>query len=176
VGRCIGRSDVPLDRRRAKRLAHRIRQAVRKGQCTRCVFTSPLQRCARVGRFLRRMGFVHHIDADLTELDFGDWDGRLWSGIAQEAVAAWEADFAHHAPGGGESLVMLFERVRRFLLRRREGVVVGHAGWITACVWLQEHPGVAPTASQWPAPLRYGCSVRVSGLGVCALTPDPPAA
>jgi alpha-ribazole phosphatase len=162
AGRCIGRTDVAVDRRRAKRLAHRIRQAVRKQGLPRCVFTSPLVRCALVGRLMRRMGFVHRIDPDLLELDFGAWDGRAWADIAMQEVAAWEADFVGHAPGGGEALAALFERAQRFLARQPQGLVVGHAGWITACEWLQANPGVWPTAAQWPRGVGYGRAVWLS--------------
>ena len=75
------------------------------------VWTSALQRCAQVGRPLARWGRAHHIDAGLLELDFGRWDGLPWSAIRHAEVATWEADFAHHAPVGGESLATL--RARR---------------------------------------------------------------
>ena len=52
AGRCIGHTDVPVDRRRAKRLAHRIRCAARREGWPKGVWTSPLRRCADVGRWL----------------------------------------------------------------------------------------------------------------------------
>lgn len=159
-GRCIGRTDLPLDPRRAKRLAHRIRARARRQGLPRVVHTSPLQRCAAVGRCLRRFGFAHRIDADLAEMDFGDWDGKAWSTISAGQVRAWEDDFMRHAPGGGESLAQLFERVRRFTSAGAGPcLVVGHAGWINAWWWLQRQPNIEPTASSWPAPPRYGALV-----------------
>jgi alpha-ribazole phosphatase len=155
AGRCIGRTDVFVDRRRAKRLAHRIRAAARREGLPRRVFTSPLQRCKTVGQALRGMGFEHVVDADLLELDFGSWDGQPWTVVTRVDVAAWEADFVHHAPGGGEALASLMQRVQRFLSRSPVGVVVAHAGWISACSWLAQHPNQAPTATAWPASLRY---------------------
>lgn len=162
AGRCIGRTDLPLDRRRAKRLAHRIRAHARRHRLPREVWTSPLQRCCDVGRCLRAFGFAHHVDADLLELDFGRWDGRLWTQIDPREIAAWTDDFAHHGPGGGESLTALMTRVRRFVTTR-SGLVVGHAGWINAGFWLQHHGAAEPTPLLWPAPLRYGGCVFVSG-------------
>jgi alpha-ribazole phosphatase len=155
VGRCIGRTDVIVDPRRAKRLAHRIRAAARREGLPRRVFTSPLQRCKTVGQALRRMGFEHVVDANLLELDFGAWDGQSWTAIARVDVAAWEADFVNHAPGGGEALASLMLRVRRFLSHSPPGVVVAHAGWISASSWMAQHPNEAPTATVWPAPVRY---------------------
>lgn len=159
-GRCIGRTDLRVDARRAKRLAHRIRAHARAHGLPREVWTSPLVRGAAVGRWLRRFGFVHRIDADLCELDFGRWDGRAWRDIAADEVAAWTADFMHHAPGGGESLAHLFERVRRFVAAQPGPcLVVGHGGWINAWQWLLQQPQIEPTAAAWPAPPRYGAAV-----------------
>lgn len=162
AGRCIGRTDVFVDRRRAKRLAHRIRAAARREGLPRRVFTSPLQRCKTVGQALRRMGFEQVVHADLLELDFGAWDGQAWTAIAHADVAAWEADFVNHAPGGGEALASLMQRVQRFLLRSPEGVVVAHAGWINAWQWLLHHPNETPTAATWPPSPRY--NQRITAL------------
>jgi alpha-ribazole phosphatase len=124
------------------------------------VYTSPLERSAAVGRWLRRFGFEHRVDADLAEMDFGDWEGRAWSAIGVEEVRAWERSFVHHAPGGGESLAEVFARVKRFTASHR-GVclVVGHAGWINAWQWVQQHPHTEPTAAAWPQPVAYGAAV-----------------
>jgi alpha-ribazole phosphatase len=159
-GRCIGRTNLGIDSRRAKRLAHRIRARARREGWPRVVHTSPLERCAAVGRWLRRFGFAHRIDADLAEMDFGAWDGRAWSNIGAAHVRAWEDDFLNHAPGGGESLAQLFERVRRFTSSHQGTcLVVGHAGWINALLWMQQRPRTAPTAASWPEPPRYGAAV-----------------
>ncbi|MEX8493450.1 histidine phosphatase family protein, partial [Sphaerotilus sp.] len=130
------------------------------------VATSPLRRGADVGRWLRRWGWRHQIDARWLELDFGVWDGRCWSAIAHADVLAWEADFLQHAPGGGESLQQLHTRVSDALAAVRAGqlprLVVGHAGWINLLRCL-EGEGLAQgalTAATWPAPPRYGQRVR----------------
>jgi len=109
AGRCLGRTDLPVDPRKARRLAHRIRQHARCHGLPREILTSPLRRGRDVGRWLRRWGWTHRIEPGLIELDFGTWDGRPWREIAWAEVAAWEADFAGHAPGGGESLDRLRE-------------------------------------------------------------------
>jgi alpha-ribazole phosphatase len=159
-GRCIGRTDLAVNPRRAKRLAHRIRAHVRRQGGPRVVHTSPLERCAAVGRWLRRFGFAHRIDADLVEMDFGAWDGQAWPAISAEQVREWEDRFMQHAPGGGESLAQLFERVRRFTASHAEPcLVVGHGGWINAWLWLQQQPQALPSAALWPAPPRYGAVV-----------------
>ena len=85
-GRCIGRTDLPVDRRKAKRLAHRIRRWARQHGAARVVLTSSLQRATSVGRCLASWGWQHHIDPRLNEMDFGGWDGLRWDSIGAEAV------------------------------------------------------------------------------------------
>ena len=154
AGRCIGRTDVAVDRRKVKRLAHRVRQWARRNGAPRIVITSPLRRAADVGRWLARWGWEHRIDARLSELDFGAWDGRLWSEIGAAPVAAWCADFVRHAPGSGESVEHLLQRCAAFL-REPPCCVVAHAGWISAALWLAQHEE-EPTAALWPA--AVGCA------------------
>jgi alpha-ribazole phosphatase len=163
AGRCIGRTDLPVDRRRAKRLAHRIRRVARRAGLPHIVWTSPLQRCAAVGRWLRRWGWRHHVDMRLAELDFGRWDGLPWTEIAAQDVAAWEADFAQHRVGGGESLQQLIERQRSFIAQvageAQPLLVVSHAGWMQALRWAALHAAL-PQAHQWPSPPRHGELLR----------------
>jgi len=161
AGRCIGRTDVAVDRRKAKRLAHRIRAAARRERWAHVVWSSPLRRCADVGRWLARWGWRHRIDARLCELDFGDWDGRRWDDIGAAPVDAWCADFLHGAPGGGESVAQLLSRCRALLHELpAQACIVAHAGWLNAarCV----HDGVAPArAADWPAAPAYGARVSL---------------
>lgn len=188
AGRCIGRTDVAVDPRRTKRLARRIQAAARRAGLARVVHTSPLQRCADVGRWLRRWGWTHVVDATLLELDFGTWDGQAWCHIGQTEVDAWCAAFATHAPGGGEPLVQMLQRAAAWQPGGRTHcrsampknpvaqphecpadaatvsavVVVGHAGWMLARRWAHIcGPGVLPTAADWPKPPGYGCCWRV---------------
>ena len=161
AGRCIGRTDVAVDRRKAKRLAHRIRRWVRQHDAPRMVVTSPLQRAACIGRWLAAWGWQHRIDARLSELDFGAWDGQHWDAIGAVAVDAWCVDFAHHTPGGGESVEELLRRCRSFLAEHTGALpscVVGHAGWISAALWLGRGSGL-PTAVDWPTAVAYSSRV-----------------
>jgi len=166
AGRCIGRTDLRVDPRKAKRLAGRIRAAARRHGLPREIWTSPLRRAAAVGRVLRAWGWTHRVDARLLELDFGAWDGRPWQAIAAADVARWEADFVRHAPGGGESQAVLWGRIEDFLAHRRAGVagappllIVSHAGWIATLL----AGGACADAARWPA------ATPVMGLRRCAL-------
>ncbi len=161
AGRCIGRTDLAVDPRRTKRLAHRVRAAARREGLPRVVHTSSLRRCADVGRWLRRWGWTHRIDHRLIELDFGAWDGLRWPQISYAEVAAWEADFAAHAPGGGESLQAMRARVAAFVaeVEASPRLIVGHAGWANLLRGLDRD---LPTAATWPAALGYGARLRFS--------------
>lgn len=156
AGRCIGAgSDLPVHWRRAKRLARRIQRLARRERLPHIIHSSPLQRCADVGRWLARWGWQHRQDPALLELDFGAWDGRPWRTITQAEVDAWVADFAHHAPGGGESLATLLVRATDW--RPSAGcLVVSHGGWMLARRWRTEHGGQLPaSAAEWPAAPGY---------------------
>ena len=110
-GRCIGQTDVNVDRRKTKRLAHRIRQHARRhhlfAQQKAAIWTSPLRRCFDVGRILRGWGWTHHVDARLGEVNFGAWDGQRWDAISKADIDAWCDNFADARPGGGESVRQL---------------------------------------------------------------------
>jgi alpha-ribazole phosphatase len=157
AGRCIGRTDVAVDPRKARRLAHRIRRQARRQGLKREVWTSPLRRCADVGRWLARWGWVHHVDVRLLEVDFGDWDGLAWADVDAGEISRWTDDFADHAPGGGESVRQLMARCRYFLSSGSGArCVVGHAGWINAARWIAAGRASPGAASEWPPVLGYG--------------------
>ncbi len=163
AGVCLGRRDVPVDRRKSKRLAHRIRAWARRRALPRTVVTSPLRRAADVGRWLARWGWRHRLDARLAELDVGAWDGQRWQDIPRAAIDAWCADFAAYRPGGGEPVAALLERCAAFLAEAAPtGIVVGHAGWISAALWLQRSGAAAPEAEAWPPAVRYGERVALT--------------
>jgi len=180
AGRCVGRTDVPVDRRKSKRLAHRIRAWARRHGTAYEVITSPLRRGADAGRWLARWGWRHRIDVRLIEVDFGHWDGQTWSDIGAAAVDTWCLDFAQHRPGGGEPVVALLARCAAFIAEvrcdsvRRDSAteecvcVVGHAGWISAALWLQQAGSAMPQALSWPVAVAYGTRVRIE-------VPGPPA-
>ena len=160
-GRCIGRTDVAVDRRKAKRLAHRIRQRARREALPRVVWTSALRRSADVGRFLARWGWQHRVDVRLSELDFGEWDGRAWDTIGEAEVSAWTSAFATHAPGGGESVAQLMSRCESFLCEHGApgACVVSHAGWINAALRVAGGLPVPALATEWSAAVAYAASV-----------------
>lgn len=165
AGRCIGRTDLRVDPRRGKRLAHRIRAVARRNGLPRQVFTSPLARCRAVGAWLARWGWQHVVDDRLLELDFGSWDGRDWSSIAEAEITAWSADLLHHRPGAGEPLARLLGRVQGFCREApAQALVITHAGWMQALLLQQATLGPIDRvdAARWPAPPAHGRLLRIS--------------
>ena len=161
--RCIGRTDLLVDPRKAKKLAHRIRATARRHALPQVVWVSPLQRALAVGRWLQRWGWRLHVDARLCEMDFGLWDGKPWAAVPWAEVEAWQEDLLHHAPGGGESLQQVAARVQAFVADAgsKPRLLVSHGGWINAL--LHVPPGLQQMpASRWPTPPRHGSLTQVS--------------
>jgi alpha-ribazole phosphatase len=171
-GRCIGRTDLAVDPRKARRLAHRIRaerrRRLRAGETAAAeVWVSPRERAQAVGRWLARWGWRVHVDARLAELDFGAWDGRAWRDIAWAEVEAWQADLWAARPGGdGEPLSALAARAWDFVDEVRYAgtlrLAVTHGGWLIAAARLARGTQRLD-ARDWPAPPRHGEMWRVGG-------------
>ena len=162
-GHCLGaRSDPPVDVRRAKRLAHRVRAVARRERLPRRVAVSPARRCRGVGRWLRRFGFEVRIDARLREFDFGAWDGHRWDDVPRGELDAWCADFSGYAPGAGDSLAGFLARARPLHARPPASLLVTHGGLLSALRWLESNGGAAaPTcAADWPASPACGQALR----------------
>lgn len=151
AGRCIGLTDVQVMSRKARRLAYRIQRFARVHHLPACVWTSDLQRSFCVGQVLAGWGWVHRVDSGLREADFGRWDGLDWADIPYGEIDAWANDLLHYAPGGGESVAQLLERVSQCLARLpAQAMVVSHGGWISAASWRRDHVGHIPTGATWP--------------------------
>ncbi|MEN2751314.1 histidine phosphatase family protein [Psychrobacter sp. FBL11] len=171
-GICIGQTDVGVDRRKLKRLAHRIERFVRRHQLPKVIWVSPLQRSLKVGKILAQRGFACHVAPELAEIDFGEWDGRPWEQIAKQEIDDWCNNFAHFAPDNGESLQQLFDRVKEWLNKvstesdHTPILAVGHAGWINAAKILAAGHEVPKIAADWPASVAYReCSyLTLSGI------------
>ncbi len=131
---CYGRTDLEL----APSWRRDIAACLGTVPPTTRVLTSPSSRCRTLARAIGgRDRAPVQVDDRLQELDFGSWEGRAWSEIPREGVDRWAADLLDYAPGGGESLRMLWARVRRWREDVLDGpngnvVVVSHHGPIRA--------------------------------------------
>jgi broad specificity phosphatase PhoE len=136
TGQHTGRTDLPLTSHgeaQARKLQERL-QGPRFAQ----VFSSPLQRATRTCE-LAGFGSVASLDPELTEWDYGDYEGRTLAQI-QRGRPGWDL-FRDGCPGG-ESVTQIAERVDRVLSRMRavEGTLLifssGHLLRVLAARWL----------------------------------------
>lgn len=54
-------------------------------------------------------------DERLLEMDFGDWDGKLWEEIPRKETVPWMKDFVNARTPNGEAFTDLIRRVDLFL-------------------------------------------------------------
>ncbi|MFZ6640497.1 histidine phosphatase family protein [Undibacterium sp. TC4M20W] len=128
-GLCYGQTDVDVFDADCVSLAQKLASQLQAGLP---VFSSPLQRCARLA------GLLHTepvFDERLQELNFGTWEMQAWDAIPRADVDAWAAAPASYKPGGVESAIDLAQRVINWLNDMRalnipEAIVVTHAGVI----------------------------------------------
>ncbi len=112
VGRMIGATDVPLDpagevptRSLTERLTRWAPQAC---------YCSPLQRCRQTAAAVVP-DLLAQVDADLREVDFGEWETRTFAEAAGEdptLVDRWAEFSPDFAFPGGESVGDFLGRVR----------------------------------------------------------------
>jgi alpha-ribazole phosphatase len=152
-GTCYGVLDLPADDAATAAAAHQLAEVLPQGIEMEC---SSLQRCEQLAYILCgvRPDLTLKMNPNLVEMDFGNWEGQPWGAIPANALRAWTDDFAHHRPGGGESVSTFMARVARAYdaARARGGdtVWITHAGVIRATGLL--HAGVRhiARAGQWP--------------------------
>ena len=148
-GVCYGRLDLPADAAATAASAQALAAALPAS--VRLAHHSPLQRCEQLAQALQalRPGLALKPEARLQELDFGTWEGCAWDAIGRAPVHAWTADFAHHRPGGGESLAHMLGRVAAALAAARLQCdsAAATAGGSRDVLWIT-HAGVARCV-QW---------------------------
>ncbi len=171
AGTCYGRSDMPADPQATLLAAQGIAHQLPKGLM---IVSSPLQRCRELSAAVQalRPDLSMTIDVDLSEMDFGAWEGRLWSDLGQATLQAWTDDFADHATGGhGESVRVFMGRVAAALARWHPVVVqqqtpvlwVAHAGVERATRLLTKGILCPASGREWPKDgLGFGEWARIS--------------
>lgn len=130
AGKIQGASDIPLNdtgRGQARALAEKLRAGKYP---VKAIYTSPLLRARETAELVgEALGVAVECAPELTELNFGDWEGCSWGEIGErwpEQFAAYSADRRNYAPPGGESYADMLSRARPFLdsLRRKPGGTV----------------------------------------------------
>lgn len=111
------------------------------------IFSSPLLRCARLAAAISAQSGANVVFLDdLKEMNFGSWQGLLWSAVPRGQLDAWAADFWHAQPHGGENVARFVARVRTSLQTLMSNdvpsLVVTHGGVIRAAL-AQSHEAEA---------------------------------
>lgn len=125
------------------------------------VYSSPLKRCRLLAE---RIGDEVVLDDLLMEMNFGDWELKLWNDIPHKEIQPWYDDYLNVRSTNGESLVDLTNRVKLFLaelVSRNENksiVIVTHAGVIRVINGIINR---IPSDEIFDLKLHYGQVVRI---------------
>jgi probable phosphoglycerate mutase len=113
-GRMDGVSLSEQGRRESEALAARLR-----GEGLETVYASPLQRTRETAEpIAAASGAPLTLDDDLLEIDFGAWTGKAFEALhGDPAWAVWQRSRGVARPPGGESMVEVQARLRRWLKR-----------------------------------------------------------
>lgn len=145
-GVCYGQSDVPTVVDAIEAAETVAGEWARTGRVA-CVevWSSPWQRTRSVANVLaERWRVPHRIDARLSELHFGVWEGRHYADIERDDAARfgdWMRAYETARPPGGETLSELVARVASWLDEtHRIGPVlaVTHAGVVRVARTLRD--------------------------------------
>lgn len=127
-GLCYGQSDIGL----ADSFAQERETVLSKlRERYDAVYTSPLQRCAKLAEFIQSE--KRYTDARLMEYNFGDWELMPWSDFKSVEAQNWMTNFVDQPAPNGDSIHDMQQRVKAFFseLQRCECesvAVVTHSG------------------------------------------------
>ncbi|MCP1571996.1 phosphoglycerate mutase [Herbaspirillum rubrisubalbicans] len=151
---CYGRSDIAVAPAMLAQCVTQLLPALQALPPGLTMVSSPLRRCADLAQALaEQLSWpAPALEPRLQEMDFGNWELRPWDDIPWAEVEAWNADLLHHAPGGGETLLAVAQRMWQafasLLAQPAPGaIVICHAGSIRmlqACAaWRAEQGSMA---------------------------------
>lgn len=130
AARIQGKSDIPLNGR-GRAQARELAAAVQRLGTVEVIYASPLSRALETAQIIgRALGLEPAPAIELTELNFGDWEGCSWEEIGRrwpEQFAAYSADRKNYAPPNGESYADMLRRARPFVDALRAGPSAGAA-------------------------------------------------
>lgn len=158
--RCIGRTNLPLSHAGMLQAEEAAIYLADKGICA--LYASPLIRAADTARIIgHRLRLPVFYDADLQELDAGQWDGLTFSEIASRWPQLYAQRGLHIGtcpPPDGESFQTAGERLSRALHRicaSESGniAIISHSG--AARGWLCRELGL-PSDDVLRLPQPYG--------------------
>ncbi len=162
-GICYGRADTLLSAESLAQIPEFTRQLIAEHGPFDAVFTSPRQRCRWLADAITTENTV---EPALAEMDFGSWEGKRWADIPKKDIDEWTKNVLTYAPGGGESLLAMAERVTPWLeqstqFARRTGQTVlalTHGGPIRIAMALAKQ---MPLTKAMDIPVGFGWAVRL---------------
>lgn len=133
------------------------------------IHSSPLRRCrAFAERLARHRSVPLYIDAAMTEIDFGRWEGRTAAALMRreaEALGRFWRDPVTHTPHGGESLpafrariVAAWQALLAELPREGQILMISHGGTIRI---LLHHILDIPLLRLQQIEIPYACLTRL---------------
>ena len=153
-GTCYGRLDV--DCHDPEGVAAALRPRLPSGTP---VYSSPSRRALKLALAVSPLSAVC-VDHRLSELDFGDWEGRRWDAIDRKTIDAWAADMLHFTPPGGESVASLQARAIDFATSIKDNaIIVTHGGILRA---LAGHWKKLPASAWTTLEFAFGELVRLN--------------
>jgi alpha-ribazole phosphatase len=141
-GVCYGQTDVTLPE--GFEITHAQLAEQLKDESFDVIIASPLQRCSLLAKTIADGRPVIYDDR-LMELNFGDWENKMWKDIETlPEAAAFFDDYIHVAPPNGESFKAMTNRISNFLTELKTNhpqqsvLIVAHGGPIRVLQGLAE--------------------------------------
>lgn len=130
------------------------------------VFTSPLLRCKKLAESLYLKHPIH-IDTRIMEMNFGEWEGKIWDNIPKKEINDWAGNFMNISPPGGERFSDLLTRSNAFFNEIEKSnsqsiAVITHSGVIRS--FLMRYLDI-PSEKIFNLQLNYGCIIKLNILG-----------
>lgn len=159
-GLCYGRLDIGLtDSARAE-----IAAAVASPPSMTRIISSPARRALTLANALSEASGAPVIaDERLWEMNFGAWEGQLWSDIDRAESDPWAENPWDLSPPDGESYSMVHSRMGAVLLEAEPGdVFVAHAGPIRAARMILQGISFAEAFAD-PVPFAAPIEITLTG-------------
>jgi alpha-ribazole phosphatase len=125
-GLCYGFADIDVDVN-FETEANSIKRKLPQNEFA--VYSSPLMRCKKLANYLFEKESIVFED-DLKEMNFGEWENKLWNDINYQESKYWMDDFVKALTPNGESYELLYNRVIKLFKMHKAKHLQGFA-WIT---------------------------------------------
>lgn len=127
------------------------------------VYSSPLLRCNILAKSIANGAGVI-TDANLVEIDFGQWEMMSWDQIDKDVLMEWGNDFVNRRVPEGENFMDVIKRSSDFLShiqskKTEKATVVTHAGVIRAILSLILE---VPPRKAFAIKIPYSCVVELT--------------